>query len=227
MMNLGLSRFGAHLRPFLTTAYGKISGRAEEVGKRLREAARDARHRLKTGRPRGVPSSFVHPPLECSKACSRAARRVHGLLYGYSLAYEEARPRIETIAQALGYSKSTTYNATAELRRAGLLIVHERRRLDHRRVANRYDVLTITPGALTKFREVSSEDQRSTSEPQKTVRRIENSDISNERSKTDNTNPPPRSANGPGLARSIRRRPRPVFPKVTSPKSSGWSVFGY
>ena len=68
--------------------------------------------------------NFVHPPLEGSKVCSLAARPVHGLLYGYSLAYEEVRPQI---AQALGYSKSTTYNALGELRRTGLLGVHERR----------------------------------------------------------------------------------------------------
>lgn len=112
-----------------------------EIRKRAFAALLDARHRLRTGRPRGgMPGSYVHPPLPCSHGCSKPAQRVHGLLYGYSLAYSEVRPRVETIAEVLGCGTSTVRNALGELRRAGLLVVHERRGKDQRRLANRYEV---------------------------------------------------------------------------------------
>lgn len=204
---------GVPLLPQVAGLGNRVIEGARETARRVAEAARDARYRLRTGRPRGVPVNFVHPPLECSKACSQAARRVHGLLYGYSLAYEEVRPRAETVAQALGYSKSTTYNAIGELRRAGLLVVHERRGRDDRRIANRYDVLSDAVSAIPEFRREGSEAERRRSEPQKT--RIDNtkSPISNARSTIETTNSTRHSA-----------PTRPRLPHRTGRRAGGGSL---
>jgi hypothetical protein len=160
------------LAPCATGAGALGAAGVREGLRRVVEAARDAHHRLRTGRPRGVPIKFVHPPLECSRGSSQAARRVHGLLYGYSLAYAEVRPKAETIALALGYGRSTVHNALAELRRAGLLTVHERHGLDGRRIANRYEVLTPAWQGLPDTRPTRSEVRNSPPEPQKTRTRI-------------------------------------------------------
>lgn len=168
-------RLANRVRPCVAGLCDRVGERIEEGVRRVTEAARDARHRLKTGRPRGMPASFVHPPLECTKACSQAARRVHGLLYGYSLAYAEVRPRAGTIAAALGYGKSTVYNAFAELRGAELLVVHERRGRDGRRVANRYQVISDAVRAVPARGVRPSEVQKPSSEAQKTRTVIGNS----------------------------------------------------
>ncbi len=135
------SRMWAQICPHLEGPARRAAAVLLEIQQRAVEAVRDARHRLRTGRARGgMPASYVHPPLPCSRGCSKPAQRVHGLLYGYSLAYDEVRPRVETIAEVLGCGTSTVRNALGELRRGGLLVVHERHGKDQRRLANRYEV---------------------------------------------------------------------------------------
>ncbi len=135
------SRLWAQICPQLEGPARRAAAALLEIRHRAVEAARDARHRFRTGHPRGgLPVSYVHPPLPCSQGCSKPAQRLHGLLYGYSLAYDEVRPRVETMAEVLGCGTSTVRNAIGELRRAGLLEVHERHGKDQRRLANRYVV---------------------------------------------------------------------------------------
>jgi len=135
------SRLWAQICPQLEGPARSAGAVLLEVRKRACDALLDARHRMRTGRPRGgMRASYVHPPLPCSHGCSKPAQRVHGLLYGYSLAYSEVRPRVETIAEVRGCGTSTVRNALGELRRAGLLVVHERHGKDQRRLANRYEV---------------------------------------------------------------------------------------
>lgn len=209
-MAFGAAAFAA-IRRRVVSLCADIASRTHEASRRTREAVRDGRHRLKTGRPRGMPSSFVHPPLECSSGCSQAARRVHGLLYGYSLVYEEVRPKVETMAAALGYSKSTTYNATAELRRAGLLDVHERRGRDLRRVANRYEV--HSPGERAPL--MKSSPRTHGGEPPSKHQKTRTATGNGERNGK-HEQPPGAQAtqDKPGLAKARRRRQRPISEMV-------------
>jgi hypothetical protein len=118
---------------------------------------------------------LVHAPVVHDHADRAAGPSVRGLLYGYSLAYAEVRPKAETIAAALSFSKSTVYNAIAELRRAELLVVHERRGRDGRRIANRYQVISDAVRAVPARGVRPSEVQKPSSEVQKTRTVIENS----------------------------------------------------
>lgn len=109
-----------------------------EVGRRFMEAARDAKHRLRTGCARGMPSGFdvlVHP---CSSGCTMPARQLHGLVTHYGERYPTVRLKVRTMAEILGWSERTLRKAITELRDRELLQVSERVGRDRRRVANGY-----------------------------------------------------------------------------------------